>query len=132
MLCPSFVRYASEKISAWLQYEHSRCCSFALQRFARAVPAIRRSAAARFGLSADWHTKCLKADGRRRGCFRFCRDLRQRASRHTNIAHQHKRDRNDKIQTRIHLARRLHADAELAWQDPAEGLRRVSNARAIA
>src|ERR1700675_2710911 len=63
MLCPSFARYASQKISAWLQYEHSRFCSFALQRFGCAVPAIRRSAAARFGPSADWHTKCLKADG---------------------------------------------------------------------
>jgi hypothetical protein len=42
MLCPTFVRYASQKISAWLQYEHSRFCSFGLQQGGRAVKAIRR------------------------------------------------------------------------------------------
>jgi hypothetical protein len=42
MLCPPFVRYASLKISAWLQYEHWHFCSFGLQQGARAVKAIRR------------------------------------------------------------------------------------------
>src|SRR5579862_620869 len=137
MLCPTFVRYASQKISAWLQYEHWRLCSFGSQRFDRAGPSIRRAAAAWFGLSADWHTKCLKAAGRRRGAFdsaAICGTARlgTQISHISTFAHQHERDRNDQIQARIHLARRLHADAKLARQDPAQGLRRVSDARAIA
>jgi glutamine synthetase len=63
VLCPSFIRYASQKISAWLQYKHSRFCSFSSQQRDRAALLIRGAAAARFAPSADWHTKCLKAAG---------------------------------------------------------------------
>src|SRR6202044_1076593 len=42
MLCPTFARYASQNISAWLQYKHSRFCSFGLQQNERAVRAFRR------------------------------------------------------------------------------------------
>ena len=130
ILCPQFARNACEKISTWLQYVHSRWCPFGSQfvwsQMQRPIAPARCKA---IKSVVGTLNACFAAGG---GATASDLAVIGGSARLRTQTVHHERDGNDKIQTRVHLARRLHADAKPAGQDPAQGFRLVPDAGAIA